>query len=103
MTALRIALEGEIVPLGVGLVDGTARHLATVDPGLAEQLWSAADAACERHGLAYAPLWVRLREDARRGAATVPDAVVADAAQNTPASWSTPQAIRVALDALEGL
>jgi predicted ATPase/class 3 adenylate cyclase len=103
MTGLRIALEGEIVPLGVGLVDGTARHLATVDPGLAEQLWSAADAACERHGLAYAPLWVRLRADARRGAAAVPDAVVADAAQNTPASWSTPQAIRVALDALEGL
>jgi predicted ATPase/class 3 adenylate cyclase len=103
MTGLRIALEGEIVPLGVGLVDGTARHLATVDPGLAEQLWSAADAACERHGLGYAPLWVRLREDARRGAAAVPDAVVADTAQNTPASWSTPQAIRVALDALEGL
>jgi hypothetical protein len=103
MTGLRIALEGEIVPLGVGLVDGAARHLATIDPGLAVQLWSAADAACERHGLAYAPLWVRLREDVRRVTAATPDAVVAHDAQSTPASWSTPQAIRVALDALEGL
>jgi predicted ATPase/class 3 adenylate cyclase len=103
MTGLRIALESEIVPLGVGLVDGAARHLATVDPRLAVQLWSAADAACERHGLAYAPLWVRLREDARRGAAAALDAVVADEAESAPASWSTPQAIRVALDALEGL
>ncbi len=102
-TGLRIALESEIVPLGVGLVDGAARHLAAVEPAVAAQLWNAADSARERHGLAYAPLWMRLREDARRAADAVPHPREVDELESAPASWSTPKTIRVALDALEGL
>jgi predicted ATPase/class 3 adenylate cyclase len=95
---LRIALESEIVPIGVSLLDATARHVTEADPVLALRLWAATDAGRARYGLGYAPIWRRLRDEATERAA---GALAAAAAPAGGAEWSAPEAIRVALDTLE--
>ena len=101
VTGLRVALESEIVPLAVGLVDGAGRHLATSDPALAAGLWAAADAAVGRHGLRYAPLWIALRADVVDDVSGALAPHEYAAARETGEAWAITEAIRVALDALE--